>query len=210
MRAVSLAFDMDPVCSPQTWNPHRSNECRMSTGPSKSSPCRCRAEQPSRTNTSELSARLPPWDELTSQDLLLLARISYGVRSGSQKTLESSSDGSGLPSVGTFGTNILLTTSSPFNDDQICLIAYENGRDESPYLLLRMINPETGAAWFSQRGAHELCIDRDGCILRFKRWSQASRSAKLWAALNFQTWEGILHLPRAYPDLLLIELQNWC
>ncbi|KAI6783731.1 uncharacterized protein J7T54_001607 [Emericellopsis cladophorae] len=54
--------------------------------------------------------------------------------------------------------------NSPFNDDKICLIAYENG--------------------------HDLCPD--GCVLRFKRWSSMSACSKLWAALSFQTWEELV------------------
>lgn len=87
---------------------------------------------------------------------------------------------------------LLLTiyVPSPFNDDQISLTAYENGLDRSPYLLIRLMNPEMGGAWFSLRGFHELCIEREGSSLVLKRWSRSSFSSKNWAILNFKTWEG--------------------
>lgn len=79
---------------------------------------------------------------------------------------------------------------SPFNDDQISVIAYENGLDRSPYLLIRLINTEGGGAWFSMRGFHELCIEREGSSLILKRWSRTAHTSKNWAILNFKTWEG--------------------
>jgi len=93
----------------------------------------------------------------------------------------------------------------PFNDDKICVIAYESGHDMCPYLLLRVINPETGSAWFSLRGTQELCIDRDGCVLRFKRWSSMSACSKLWAALSFQTWEELVLM---YSSFLALKARN--
>jgi hypothetical protein len=80
---------------------------------------------------------------------------------------------------------------SPFNDDQISVIAYENGLDRSPYLLIRLINTEGGGAWFSMRGFHELCIEREGSSLILKRWSRTAHTSKNWAILNFKTWEGL-------------------
>ncbi|KAL6869888.1 hypothetical protein ACO1O0_001220 [Amphichorda felina] len=96
-------------------------------------------------------------------------------------------------------------SGSPFNDDKICLLAYENGHDGCPYLLLRVINPETGQAWFSQRGCHELCIDRDGCVLRLKRWSHTSNRSKNWAVLNFLTWEELILM---YCSFLALKARN--
>jgi hypothetical protein len=86
--------------------------------------------------------------------------------------------------------SILTDESSSFNDDQIGLMAYESSLDRSPYLLLRVINTEIGGAWFSLRGFHELCIEREGSSLLLKRWSQSAHASKTWAILNFKTWEG--------------------
>ncbi|PNY23355.1 Uncharacterized protein TCAP_06694 [Tolypocladium capitatum] len=75
-----------------------------------------------------------------------------------------------------------------FNDDQISLTVYRNGIDKSPYLLLRIF--DQGTPWFSVRGAHELCIERDGSSLQLKRWSRMERRSKTWAVLHFMTWEA--------------------
>jgi hypothetical protein len=77
-----------------------------------------------------------------------------------------------------------------FNDDRMSLTAFEDGYDQSPYLLLRALDPETGSAWFSRRGAHELCVEREGSCLILKRWSRKDVCFKTWAILNFVTWEG--------------------
>ncbi len=34
-----------------------------------------------------------------------------------------------------------------------------------------------GSPWFSLRGAHELCIGREGSALQLKRWSRSSSAA---------------------------------
>jgi hypothetical protein len=95
---------------------------------------------------------------------------------------------------------LLLTiyVPSPFNDDQISLTAYENGLDRSPYLLIRLMNPEAGGAWFSLRGFHELCIEREGSSLVLKRWSRSSFSSKNWAILNFKTWEELVLMSNTF------------
>ncbi|RDA94106.1 hypothetical protein CP533_6590 [Ophiocordyceps camponoti-saundersi (nom. inval.)] len=77
-----------------------------------------------------------------------------------------------------------------FNDDQISLTAFLNGRDQSPYLLLRIL--VRGTPWFAVRGAHELCIDRDGSSLRLKRWSRSEGRSKIWVVLYFLTWEELV------------------
>lgn len=83
-----------------------------------------------------------------------------------------------------------LTRRSSFDDDQISLTVYQDGRDKCPYLLLRIF--DDGAPWYSLRGAHELCIEQYGSSLQFKRWSNAERRPKTWAVLAFATWEGEL------------------
>lgn len=47
-----------------------------------------------------------------------------------------------------------------------------------------------GGPWFSLRGVHELCIQRENDSIQFKRWSRSENCSKLWATLRFQTWEG--------------------
>ncbi|RSL39330.1 hypothetical protein CEP51_016819, partial [Fusarium floridanum] len=75
----------------------------------------------------------------------------------------------------------------PFNERQITLIVYQSARDRCPYFLLRIYH--MGSPWFSLRGAHELCVEREGSSLQFWRWSPNEGCAKLWANLCFMTWE---------------------
>lgn len=82
-----------------------------------------------------------------------------------------------------------LNNSRPIDDDKISLIAYSDGRDGSPFLLLRTFY--MGGPWFSVRGVHELCIQRENDSIQFKRWSRSENCSKLWATLRFQTWEGM-------------------
>lgn len=51
-----------------------------------------------------------------------------------------------------------------------------------------------GGPWFALRGAHELCIHREGDLLQLKRWSRSENCAKIWATLRFITWEGVYTL----------------
>ena len=81
-----------------------------------------------------------------------------------------------------------LTAPSSFNGDRLSLTVFRNGADKCPYLLLRIF--DQGKPWYSLRGAHELCIERDGSSLHFKRWSNSEGCSKTWAVLNFATWEG--------------------
>ncbi|VTT56938.1 unnamed protein product [Fusarium fujikuroi] len=74
-----------------------------------------------------------------------------------------------------------------FNERQITLIVYQSGRDRCPYLLLRTFH--MGTPWFSLRGAHELCVERNGSSLQFWRWSSSEHCPKMWANLCFMTWE---------------------
>lgn len=81
---------------------------------------------------------------------------------------------------------------SSFNDDQLSIAAFLDGRDRNPHLLLRVLNKDPGVQpFFSIRGVHELVIERDASSLRLMRWSYGEQCAKLWAQLFFQTWEGM-------------------
>ncbi|KJZ73496.1 hypothetical protein HIM_07052 [Hirsutella minnesotensis 3608] len=86
-----------------------------------------------------------------------------------------------------------------FNDDQISLMVYRNGIDAAPYLLLRIF--DQGVPWFSVRGAHELCVERDGSCLHLKRWSSAAKCAKTWAVLCFMTWEELVLMHSTFISL---------
>ncbi|POR39802.1 Uncharacterized protein TPAR_00008 [Tolypocladium paradoxum] len=86
-----------------------------------------------------------------------------------------------------------------FNDDQISLTVYRNGIDKSPYLLLRIF--DQGTPWFSVRGAHELCIERDGSSLQLKRWSRTEMRPKTWAVLYFMTWEELVLMHSTFLSL---------
>lgn len=77
---------------------------------------------------------------------------------------------------------------SNFNNNTISLTAYES--KNGPYLLLRSTKTDTGDFWFSSRGVHEISLIRDGPILQLMRWSRSAGVPKLWAALNFITYEG--------------------
>ncbi|CCT62543.1 uncharacterized protein FFB20_09837 [Fusarium fujikuroi] len=79
-----------------------------------------------------------------------------------------------------------------FNERQITLIVYQSGRDRCPYLLLRTFH--MGTPWFSLRGAHELCVERNGSSLQFWRWSSSEHCPKMWANLCFMTWEELVLL----------------
>ncbi|KAK1240830.1 hypothetical protein MKX07_006263 [Trichoderma sp. CBMAI-0711] len=91
----------------------------------------------------------------------------------------------------------------PIDDDKIALIAYSDGRDGSPYLLLRTFY--MGGPWFSVRGVHELCIQRENEAIHFKRWSRSENCSKLWATLRFQTWE---ELTLMYCTFLALKSRN--
>lgn len=77
-----------------------------------------------------------------------------------------------------------------FNERQITLIVYQSGRDRCPYLLLRTFH--MGTPWSSLRGAHELCVERNGSSLQFWRWSSSEHCPKMWANLCFMTWEELV------------------
>ncbi|KAI5466230.1 hypothetical protein BGZ63DRAFT_438061 [Mariannaea sp. PMI_226] len=92
---------------------------------------------------------------------------------------------------------------SPFNERQVSLIVYLSPRDRCPYLLMRTYH--LGTPWFSLRGAHELCVERDGSCLQFWRWSTSEGCAKLWASLCFMTWEEMVLL---YCSFLSFKARN--
>ncbi|RGP65311.1 hypothetical protein FLONG3_9287 [Fusarium longipes] len=77
-----------------------------------------------------------------------------------------------------------------FNDRQITLVVYETARDKCPYFLLRTFH--MGTPWFSLRGAHELCVERNGSCLQFWRWSAREQCTTKWASLCFLTWEEMV------------------
>ncbi|KAK0628124.1 hypothetical protein B0T17DRAFT_486231 [Bombardia bombarda] len=86
-----------------------------------------------------------------------------------------------------------------FDNDQLSILVFLNLVNQSPYLLIRTV--QGGNPWFALRGAHELCIGREGSALQLKRWSRSEQCSKLWAALYFLTWEGKLHF--GYDQLVL-------
>jgi hypothetical protein len=55
-----------------------------------------------------------------------------------------------------------------------------------------------GTPWFSLRGAHELCVERNGSCLLFWRWSASEQCTKKWASLCFLTWEGEFNIFDVY------------
>jgi hypothetical protein len=83
-------------------------------------------------------------------------------------------------------------------------VAYESGPSRYPYLMLRVLN-RGSEPWFSLRGVHELCINRDGSALRLKRWSQTGQCVKLWAILCFVTWEELVLM---YCTFLTLKARN--
>ncbi|EGU76413.1 hypothetical protein FOXB_13091 [Fusarium oxysporum f. sp. conglutinans Fo5176] len=97
---------------------------------------------------------------------------------------------------------------SSFNERQITLIVYQSGRDRCPYFLLRTFH--MGTPWFSLRGAHELCVERNGSSLQFWRWSSSEQCPKMWANLCFMTWEvaNVLELVLVYCCFLSFKTRN--
>ncbi|KAH7269809.1 uncharacterized protein BKA55DRAFT_588418 [Fusarium redolens] len=97
---------------------------------------------------------------------------------------------------------------SSFNERQITLIVYQSGRDRCPYFLLRTFH--MGTPWFSLRGAHELCVERNGSSLQFWRWSSSEQCPKMWANLCFMTWEvaNVLELVLLYCCFLSFKTRN--
>ncbi|ROT34779.1 hypothetical protein SODALDRAFT_85006 [Sodiomyces alkalinus F11] len=78
----------------------------------------------------------------------------------------------------------------PFDDDRLSLVVYLNLANQCAFLLIRTFHMNT--PWFSLRGAHELCIHREGSALQLRRWSQTAQCSKPWASLYFQTWEEMV------------------
>jgi len=110
-------------------------------------------------------------------------------RTALKKTRPSRSFGPHFPLGGVSippDSHILFKRS--FNDDKISIMVFLNPVNQSPYLLIRTFHQ--GNPWFSLRGAHELCINREGSALQLKRWSRSEQCSKLWAVLFFLTWEG--------------------
>ena len=66
------------------------------------------------------------------------------------------------------------------------------GPERTPYLFVRLAVNGT-QPWASFLGVHELVIKRErdsDSILKLTRWSTTERRSKLWARLQFVTWEG--------------------
>ncbi|PNP42571.1 hypothetical protein TGAMA5MH_05312 [Trichoderma gamsii] len=103
----------------------------------------------------------------------------------------------------TIPTNSKVLFRRPVDDDKISLIAYSDGRDGSPYLLLRTFY--MGGPWFSLRGVHELCIQRENDSIQFTRWSHSENCSKLWATLRFGTWEELILM---YCTFLALKSRN--
>ncbi|KAG7153065.1 hypothetical protein HYQ46_000192 [Verticillium longisporum] len=72
----------------------------------------------------------------------------------------------------------------------ISLMVYISPLDQGSYLLLRSF--QNGAPWYALRGAHELCISREGGALQLRRWSATAQCARAWATLVFKTWEEMI------------------
>ncbi|QPH01111.1 hypothetical protein C2857_005310 [Epichloe festucae Fl1] len=77
-----------------------------------------------------------------------------------------------------------------FEQDQLSLTVFNNSQNNCAYLLLRTIRDDK--AWFALRGAHELCMERDGSSLQLRRWSGTEHRSKLWAILFFRSWEELV------------------
>ncbi|KAM0462339.1 hypothetical protein ACHAPV_003813 [Trichoderma viride] len=103
----------------------------------------------------------------------------------------------------TIPNNSKVLFRRPVDDDKISLIAYSDGRDGSPYLLLRTFY--MGGPWFSLRGVHELCIQRENDSIQFTRWSHSENCSKLWATLRFGTWEELILM---YCTFLALKSRN--
>ncbi|KAL2758856.1 hypothetical protein ACRALDRAFT_2040926 [Sodiomyces alcalophilus JCM 7366] len=86
------------------------------------------------------------------------------------------------------GSKILFRR--PFDDDRLSLVVYLNPADQCAFLFIRTFH--LGSPWLSLRGAHELCIHREGSALQLRRWSQSAQCSKPWASLYFQTWEEMV------------------
>ncbi|KAG7100658.1 hypothetical protein HYQ44_020010 [Verticillium longisporum] len=78
----------------------------------------------------------------------------------------------------------------PFDNDRLALMVYISPLDQGSYLLLRSF--QNGAPWYALRGAHELCISREGGALQLRRWSATAQCARAWATLVFKTWEEMI------------------
>ncbi|CAI4216678.1 unnamed protein product [Parascedosporium putredinis] len=76
-----------------------------------------------------------------------------------------------------------------FDNDSLALIAYLNPANKAPYLIMQTYH--MGSQWFSTRGVHELCIQRNQGAVELRRWSRSEGVAKLWATLHFITWEAL-------------------
>lgn len=88
------------------------------------------------------------------------------------------------------GVRILFKRS--FDNDQMSITVFMNPVNNAPYLQTRTLISNNLLPLYSLRGAHELCICREGSALQLRRWSRSEKCSKLWAVLSFQTWEEMV------------------
>jgi hypothetical protein len=72
------------------------------------------------------------------------------------------------------------------------ITVFMNPVNNAPYLQTRTLSSNNLLPLYSLRGAHELCISREGSALQLKRWSRSEQCSKLWAVLSFLTWEEMV------------------
>lgn len=83
------------------------------------------------------------------------------------------------------------------------MIFFLQGQDRAPHVFVRAFENSI-QPWAAYRGVHELVIKRErenDAILKLTRWSNSERRSKLWARLQFATWEGGLS-PSPPPSLI--------
>ncbi|KAG6039561.1 hypothetical protein E4U41_002406 [Claviceps citrina] len=90
-----------------------------------------------------------------------------------------------------------------FDQDQLSLTVYQNSQNNCAYLLLRILRDDK--PWFALRGAHRLCVERDGSSLRLMRWSVSQNASKSWAILFFRSWEELVLM---YCTIISLKAHN--
>lgn len=101
------------------------------------------------------------------------------------------------------GAKILFKRS--FDNDQVSITAFINPVNNAPYFQTRTLSSNNLLPFYSLRGAHALCISRDGSALQLKRWSRSEKCSKLWAVLSFPTWEEMVLF---YCVFLVLKARN--
>ena len=85
---------------------------------------------------------------------------------------------------------MITPSTSSFDDNHVIALFYLDGRDSSPYIVIRCHDRNHPLPRYSRRGIHELCIHRSGRTLRLDRWSFSQQRSQPWVLLSFLTWEG--------------------